>query len=442
MKYTFLIFSLITTVLLGQDLKTKKVKEKLVSRSKTTRVYHVLKDNEEIRHGAYNEFCKKELVVSGHYKLGQKDGVWMYKGLTGEYFQKGTFKEGKEVGVWKKKTVKGEETIAYYNNTGRLDSSFVYNSNHVLLSTYKYNAEKKERQSIIIYNNGFKKIESSIDSLSVVKIVHPNGVVFQEQKMIDDKMISTSDYYDKDGTILRKSNFKDGKGTLLTYYINKLQEGKLVGKSAISYLNGLPNGSYIAYQENGEIYQQGKMMKGQRVGFWKEWDEDARKMKTKNYKKYNVKKAKNKRVVFENTYEDVPFSAIQNPPVLMVDGISHKFNTKKAKLKFEELIQQNLSKNFDNESLAKYVDSKDGICRIAAIFKINTYGEISDIKAKAKHPEISKAFKKALKKLPTLIPASQRGKQVNLLFALPLVFKVKSREEDPFKSLQNNNNRY
>ncbi|HTI58077.1 hypothetical protein [Mucilaginibacter sp.] len=69
-----LIFSL-SARCFSQDLIEKK--EKLAD--KMTAVYTVLKSDEQVKDGLYQEFYRrKHLIVSGIYKKGRKTGVWRY----------------------------------------------------------------------------------------------------------------------------------------------------------------------------------------------------------------------------------------------------------------------------------------------------------------------------------------------------------------------------
>jgi len=115
--------------------------------------------------------------------------------------------------------------------------------------------------------------------------------------------------------------------------------------------------------------------------------------------------------------EDVPFAAIQNSAVY--PGCEKEKDKKKC---FSSKVNKFVSRNFDTD-LAEEL-GLSGVQRLAAVFKIDTDGNIADIKIRARNPELKAEFEKTLKKLPQMIPASQNGRKVNLLFSLPLVFRV------------------
>ena len=117
------------------------------------------------------------------------------------------------------------------------------------------------------------------------------------------------------------------------------------------------------------------------------------------------------------TYEDVPFAAIQNPAIF--PGCE---KAKDKKACFSEMVSKYISRNFDI-GLAEEL-GLSGVQRMAAMFKIDINGKVSDIKVRASNPELQKEFERTLKGLPQMVPASQNGRKVNLLFSLPLVFRV------------------
>lgn len=119
----------------------------------------------------------------------------------------------------------------------------------------------------------------------------------------------------------------------------------------------------------------------------------------------------------EVTYEDVPFAAVQNPAVF--PGCEKKKDKKKC---FNDKVKKFIGKKFDT-GLADEL-GLSGVIRMAGMFKIDVNGKVTSVRVRSKHPELSKEFEKAIKSLPQMVPASQNGRKVNLLFSLPLVFRV------------------
>jgi len=428
-KYIYGICFLFTVLVTGQELKTKRIKEKVAAFPKTKRIYEVLKNDENLRHGIYQEFYKKTLVVDGTYHKGLKHGSWVYTDPTGAYLQRGSFKNGKEVGVWETSFLQGSSK-EYYNNKGVLDSAFYYDENKRKISSYIYDQLTNSSVDIELYNNGFKKIKNKQDSILKTKILYPNGQLFHEQKEIKDKLIWVSDYYNKEGGVHRKSNFKNGEGALFTFYLRTDKEDMFIVKTEVFYKQGVPNGIYTKYNKEAKLIEQGTLLNGNRIDKWKIW---LYKKKEFFYTKYKEKK---KYLDSEKVkvYDDIPFAIIQNPTYLF--GDYKKKNPEYAKSRFTKMVNKHVSLNLDLYKIRKYVTSDSGICRMSAMFKINRYGEVTDVKVRATSPIIAKELKLTLQKMATFVPASQNGKLVNLLFVQPVVFRLKKKKEkDPFADL-------
>lgn len=64
--------------------------------------------------------------------------------------------------------------------------------------------------------------------------------------------------------------------------------------------------------------------------------------------------------------------------------------------------------------------------RVMVSFRINTNGEIDDIKiAKSVHPDLDKEAMRIISKLPKMEPGRQRGKVVNVRYTLPIKFTLR-----------------
>lgn len=62
--------------------------------------------------------------------------------------------------------------------------------------------------------------------------------------------------------------------------------------------------------------------------------------------------------------------------------------------------------------------------RIFVQFKINTEGNIVDIKARAPHDELKIEAQRVIDKLPRMTPGKQGSKPVNVKYTLPIIFSV------------------
>ncbi len=86
-------------------------------------------------------------------------------------------------------------------------------------------------------------------------------------------------------------------------------------------------------------------------------------------------------------------------------------------------IGEHVAEKF-NISIAKKLKLEPGPQRINVQFKINKKGEVVNVLAKASHPKLEKEAIRVVKSLPTMEPGMQKGKVVNVLYALPILFKI------------------
>lgn len=117
---------------------------------------------------------------------------------------------------------------------------------------------------------------------------------------------------------------------------------------------------------------------------------------------------------------DVPFSVVEDIPVFPgCEDSQHREALMKCT---SDGIKKHVNKNF-NAKLAKTLGLK-GRQQISTIFKINTEGDITGIKSRAPHPDLQAEALRVLNSLPKMTPGKQKGKAVNVLFSLPIIFQV------------------
>lgn len=122
----------------------------------------------------------------------------------------------------------------------------------------------------------------------------------------------------------------------------------------------------------------------------------------------------------EEIVEDVPFIVIENAPVY--PGCSG--NKQELKDCFTEKIRHFFVKRFDGD-LAKELGLSPGKKRIIVLFRIDTKGDVTDIRARAPHPRIKEEVTSIIGKLPQMTPGSQRGVPVRVQYTLPITFNVR-----------------
>ena len=93
-----------------------------------------------------------------------------------------------------------------------------------------------------------------------------------------------------------------------------------------------------------------------------------------------------------------------------------------------------------SEKIAKFVESKyntdiaadlglTGRQRISAIFKIDTLGNITDVRARAPHPRLKDEAIRVINLLPKMKPGKINGKPVIVPYSLPMTFQVKEKKK-------------
>ncbi|MCB0464548.1 MAG: energy transducer TonB [Aequorivita sp.] len=88
-----------------------------------------------------------------------------------------------------------------------------------------------------------------------------------------------------------------------------------------------------------------------------------------------------------------------------------------------ENIKIHIANNF-NVFLKPNSRVKKGNQRINIQFKINKNGFVDDIQAKAKYKELEKEALRVIKSLPKMTPGKNGKEPVDVLFLLPMTFKL------------------
>ena len=60
--------------------------------------------------------------------------------------------------------------------------------------------------------------------------------------------------------------------------------------------------------------------------------------------------------------------------------------------------------------------------RLVGQFKIDKTGIVTDVRARAKHPELEAEAIRVVNLLPQMNPGEQKGEKVGVLYSLPIVF--------------------
>jgi protein TonB len=125
-----------------------------------------------------------------------------------------------------------------------------------------------------------------------------------------------------------------------------------------------------------------------------------------------------------NKMGDVPFAIIDEVPIY--PGCSGTNNEKK------KCMQENISK-FANENFNTSIASDMGLTgrqNISILFKIDETGKVTDIKSRGDSPEMKAEAVRVISLLPKMKPGMQGGKEVGVIYGLPIIFEAGETKKD------------
>ncbi len=122
----------------------------------------------------------------------------------------------------------------------------------------------------------------------------------------------------------------------------------------------------------------------------------------------------------EEVIADVPFAIIENVPVY--PGCEGEKNNNDRRDCMQEKITRFVNKNF-NTGLANEL-GLTGKQTISVQFKIDKTGNVVGVQSRAKDPKLQVEAARVINKLPKMTPGKQRGKPVNVIYGLPIIFDV------------------
>ncbi len=123
----------------------------------------------------------------------------------------------------------------------------------------------------------------------------------------------------------------------------------------------------------------------------------------------------------DNSYnaESIPFANITKSPVF--PGCEGELNPKEC---FNKNLQRFVARNFD-ASIGKSLNLEPGTKKIYVQFKINTNGDIVDVKARAPHKALEKEATRTILSVPKLQAGEkENGEKVAVKYMLPISFNI------------------
>ncbi|WP_425076736.1 M56 family metallopeptidase [Psychroserpens sp. S379A] len=123
---------------------------------------------------------------------------------------------------------------------------------------------------------------------------------------------------------------------------------------------------------------------------------------------------------------EVPFAVVDQVPVML--GCQNLTTNEEQKACMSENIAIHVNKNF-NTDMAKQLGLV-GKQRISVIFKIDTQGDVIEVRARAPHPDLENEAIRVINLLPQFKPGLQKGKIVTVPYSLPILFQVAPDKKD------------
>ena len=134
MKKLLILFTIASTInSFGQEtvrIKQKKIYDWGTPYPKHKEIFHVLKSNNNTKHGLYTLKAGRKVIAEGWYKNDLKDSIWIYR-QTGGYnnyiSSRGYYENDEKIGVWE-----------YFNKDG-LEQKYDYLFDSLIFTNIEYN---------------------------------------------------------------------------------------------------------------------------------------------------------------------------------------------------------------------------------------------------------------------------------------------------------------
>ncbi len=128
----------------------------------------------------------------------------------------------------------------------------------------------------------------------------------------------------------------------------------------------------------------------------------------------------NLKPVDEEPIKELPYELVQDVPIfpgceVYKDNVERKTCMNKKLYKF-------IGKHFDTQLASEL--GLEGQHKIFTQFKVSHTGKVEFINARASHPKLKTEAQRVIELLPEMIPGKQRLKPVDVIFGLPINFKI------------------
>lgn len=356
----------------------------------------------------YFQFFNNTKIIEGFYSNNLKEGVWQYSDINDNLNFSGKFERNQKHGKWTY-YYKNKLSSEIFYTQGELDSLNGYHENGFLAYELRFKPDKTG-YCISYYPNGKTKEKIYLKNKEihgVYSLYFENGQLHRETEYDEGKRISILKTIDMNGNALNGGTLMQGQGTYITFYMpQKLDTSKLNVYSINDYKNGLQHGNSKYFQMNGNLIEEGMYEAGNRIGNWKRYKEDGTFSALVPYTNENKKSSTNKIPVLIYSGNE-PKNAVIMPE--FQGGESQLFN----------FIKNNV--NYPKEARLKGIEGT-----VIIRFAISELGEIENYQiVSATNELLNKEAIRLIQIMPRWSPGLENGIPVNVLFTLPVRFKLK-----------------
>jgi len=220
------------------------------------------KDEQEIKHGLYQEFYKGgKKRTTGHFQYGKKHGVWTKWSTKGIMISEEWYENGIKSGSSKKWYLSGQSSLEGHYKAGKpIGPRIEWFLDGRKMSDHNYTHQGKDihAETQTWYSNG------QLQSMSLYINGKPEGL---EQ------------FWHKNGELKSEFEYVNGKkhGACWEWYPNGKE------KSLTYYKHGKKTGNSWDWHNNGQIKSEGAYLNGKN-GTWKYWKSSGILEKQEEYK--------------------------------------------------------------------------------------------------------------------------------------------------------------
>lgn len=255
--------------------------------------------------------------LTGFYLKDKEDSLWIYYDENGNKTHEGYFQNGMMNGIWTYYDENGSISYQGEYENDRINNKWTYwYPNKTKSQECNYLRDKLNGSWKVWYEDGSLQEEGAFKENMKVgnwKIWYPDGSINEELKYENDT-VTIINIWDENGN----HQVKNGDGIIYSYYENKnlsrkgsIKNGKPAGiwvsyyedgskLDEIEFKNNNPtyisywdeqgnktvsdgNGTYISYYENGSVFTEGNIKDGLKDGVWKTYYENGEISQTSMY---------------------------------------------------------------------------------------------------------------------------------------------------------------